>query len=215
MLDPTEQRIVGVLIEKELSVPESYPLTENALLAGCNQKSNRDPELALELFQVQGALMALRLRDWVAQVQGGRAPKVRHRVEERLGVDDREKAVLAELLLRGPQTPGELQRRVARMGFRAGSPEEVLAVLEGLAARTPPLVAKLPRRPRERDARWAHALGEQTPVPDPAPDPAPPSAAPTPSPEPPAESPLAVRLAALEAEVAELRARLERLESRP
>lgn len=214
MLDPTEQRIVGVLIEKELSMPGSYPLTENALLAGCNQKSNRDPEMALEAFQVQGAVMALRLRDWVARVEGGRAAKVRHRVEERLGVNDREKAVLAELLLRGPQSPGELHRRVARMGFRAASSRDVLAVLENLAARTPPLATKLPRRPREREVRWAHALGAASPAPDasPAGDRAPPAEEAVPAT--PADSALARRLAALEVEVAELRARLDRLESR-
>src|SRR5262245_8587078 len=123
-LDRTQQRILGVLIEKELSVPESYPLTENSLLLGCNQKSNREPEMSLEGFEVAGALMAMQLAGWVAKVEGSRTAHYRHRVEQQLGVDLHEKAVLAELLLRGPQAPGALKPRVQRMGFE-GSPEDI------------------------------------------------------------------------------------------
>lgn len=161
MLDRTEQRIVGVLIEKELAVPDSYPLTLNALVAGCNQKSNRHPEMGLEEFEVEGALMSLRLKEWVVESDrdGGRTKRFKHRIEEKLGVSDGEKAVLAELLLRGPQTPMELKNRVGRMGFHAQAPE-IEQMLRAFAERpTGALVVLLPRAPRERDARWAHTLG--------------------------------------------------------
>jgi uncharacterized protein YceH (UPF0502 family) len=161
MLDRTGQRIVGVLLEKELAVPDSYPMTVSALLAGCNQKSNRDPEMSLEEFEVSGALMALRLDGWVVKLEGGRADRFRHDVDRRLGLDAKQRAVLAELLLRGPQAPGALKTRVARMGF-VGPVEDVEAVLESLRDRPgQPLVERLPRAPRERDARWAHCLGER------------------------------------------------------
>ena len=95
MLDATQERIIGVLVEKELSVPESYPLTENALLAACNQKSNRDPQMSLEAFQINGALMSLQQTQWVARTErdGGRTVRYRHRLEEKLGLDDAEKAM--------------------------------------------------------------------------------------------------------------------------
>lgn len=159
MFDRTEQRIIGVLIEKELAVPDSYPMTENALVAGCNQKSNRDPEMALEVFEVAGALNALREKEWVVKVEGSRADRYRHELTQRLDVDRNQKAVLCELLVRGPQAPGALKPRVARMGFQA-SPAEITAVLEGLRSRSGgPLVEQLPRIPRERDQRWGHCMG--------------------------------------------------------
>jgi hypothetical protein len=159
-LDRTEQRIVGVLIEKQMSVPDSYPLSENALVDGCNQKSNRDPVTELESFQVAGALMALQDKGCVARVEGGgRVPKFRHRLAEELHVDDKALAVFAELLLRGPQAPGALKPRVQRMGLHA-SPEEIELLLQSLAQRSPPLAEQLPLRPRERDRRWRHLLGD-------------------------------------------------------
>jgi len=159
-LDRTEQRIVGVLIEKQLAVPDSYPLSENALRAGCNQSSNRDPVMDIAQFQVAGALMALHEKEWVARVEGGgRVPRYRHRVKERLGVEGNALPVLAELLVRGPQAPGALKGRVGRMGFDA-TPADVEAVLRDLAGCSPPLVEQLPRRPRERDQRWCHLLGD-------------------------------------------------------
>lgn len=163
-LDPTEQRIVGVLIEKELTVPDSYPLTESALLAGCNQKSNRDPEMSLESFQLNGALLALRDRGWVARVDcGGRRTKYRHTVEEKLNVTDREKPILSELLCRGPQAPGALKPRIARMGLMA-TPDEVADILDSLRSHVAgPLVAQLPKAPRERDQRWRHCFDASEP----------------------------------------------------
>jgi uncharacterized protein YceH (UPF0502 family) len=168
-LDRTEQRIVGVLIEKQLSVPDSYPLTENALVDGCNQKSNRDPMMELATFQVAGAVMALQEKGFVAKVDGGgRVARYRHLVVDKLGIDGKDLPVLAELLVRGPQAPGALKPRVARMGL-AASPEMLEALLHRLAQQSPPLVELLPLRPRERDRRWRHLLGsheesQDTPV---------------------------------------------------
>ena len=159
-LDRTEQRLVGVLVEKQLTVPDSYPMTENALVDGCNQKSNRDPIMELATFQVAGALMALQHKGVVARVDGaGRVPKFRHRLDEVLVLPKNAAPVLAELLLRGPQAPGALKPRVARMGYHA-SPEQVEALLRELAAQKPPLVELLPLGPRERDRRWRHLLGD-------------------------------------------------------
>jgi uncharacterized protein len=159
-LDKTEARIVGVLIEKQRTVPDTYPMSENALVNGCNQTSNRDPVTSLQSFEVAGALMALHGRNVVVRIEGGsRVVKYRHRIDEMLGLGDHQLAVLAELLLRGPQAPGALKPRVARMGFH-GTPEQIEAVLREMAAGSPPLVTQEPRRPRERDHRWRHLLGD-------------------------------------------------------
>ena len=211
-LDPTGQRIVGVLIEKQLSVPDSYPLTENSLVAGCNQSSNRDPIGEYESFQIAGALMALHEQNWVARVEGAsRVPKYRHRADERLGADPKILAVMAELLLRGPQAPGALKPRVARMGYHA-EPAAIEALLRDLAAHRPPLVEQLPLGPRERDRRWRHLLGPraESSVPSVPAAPAPVShpTRPTATPAPPD---LTDRVTTLEAEVAELRRRLDAL----
>ena len=212
-LDRTQQRILGVLMEKELAVPESYPLTENALLAGCNQKSNRDPEMGLEPFEVHGALVALMADDWAKTVSsvGNRTARYAHRFESRYPVDQKEKAVLCELLVRGPQAPGALKPRVARLGF-SSTPSEIEEVLASLASRAVPMVERLEKRPRERDRRWRHCLGEMdeshqgesvAAAPrDPAPEPAPQRLA---------GGDLEQRVAQLEAVVEELRAELRGL----
>ena len=159
-LDRTEQRIVGVLLEKQRTVPDTYPMTENSLVTGCNQSSNRDPVMSLQTFEVAGALMSLHGNDIVLRIEGGsRAVKYRHRLDEILGVNDNQLAVLAELLLRGPQAPGALKPRVARMGFHATA-LQVEEVLMALANCSPALVVQEPRRPRERDHRWRHLLGD-------------------------------------------------------
>lgn len=163
-LDRTGQRIVGVLIEKQLSVPDSYPLSENSLVDGCNQKNNRDPITELPSFAVAGALMWLQQHDYVGRVEGGgRVARFRHRMVERLQLSNHELAVIAELLLRGPQAPGALKARVQRMGYSAG-PEAIEALLQGLASRRPPLVEQLPLGPRERERRWRHLLGDGSEV---------------------------------------------------
>lgn len=229
MLDRTGQRIVGVLLEKQRTVPDIYPMSENALVDGCNQKSNRDPLMDLQKFQVAGALMALQEQGWVARIDGGgRVTKYRHKVVERLGLTEGEQAVMAELLLRGPQAPGALRPRVARMGF-TGDVDAVAKVLAQLASRPQPLVEELPLGPRERDRRWRHLLGardEESAVRpetglrenheigprEAAPrETAPQEAAPHDGA--PARD-LAARVAALEAALAALAARLDRLEPR-
>lgn len=220
-LDRTEQRIVGVLIEKQRTVPDTYPMTENALVAGCNQKSNRDPVMDLQQFEVAGACMALHQREVIARVEGGgRAVKFRHKLDELLNVGDDALAVLCELLVRGPQAPGALKPRVGRLGFHA-SPAQIEAVLQDLAARTPPLVEQQPKRPRERDHRWIHRLGpasehdaDATPAraPSAASLSVPPTRNPAPSPSSDGDGdPVEDRLRALEARVDELERRLEGL----
>ena len=220
-LDRTQQRILGVLIEKELTVPESYPLTENAVVAGCNQKSNRDPEMGLEPFQVNGALMAMMTDDWVktATSMGARTSRYAHRLDAHYAVDEREKAVLCELLVRGPQASGALKPRIARLGFDS-NPIEIEQVLRGMAEKVVPMVEQLPKRPRERDYRWRQLLGPMdssheaaaagvAPVSAPVTAPVTPTQ-PIPRPTPPASEDLEARVARLEQEVAELRAGLDR-----
>jgi uncharacterized protein YceH (UPF0502 family) len=159
-LDPLEQRLVGVLLEKEATVPETYPLTVNALVAGSNQKSNRDPELRVQDYEVEGALKSLLVKGWVLEHEreGGRTRRYAHQADKQLALGKAELAVLAELLLRGPQTPTELATRCARM-HAVGAPADVERRLRELAARPVPYVRELERRPREHAARWTHLLG--------------------------------------------------------
>lgn len=198
-LDSLELRVLGVLLEKELSTPEYYPLTLNALVNACNQSSNRDPVLALDETEVQSALDRLRDRRLVGSVHasGSRTVKYAQRITEPANLSVQEAAVLAELLLRGPQTPGELRTRSTRMYPFQGL-EEVEAALTLLAEAVPaPLALRLPRAPGMKEFRHAHLLGG-------APDettPAPPSAQPG----------LAARVATLETELATLRTEFEAL----
>ena len=161
MLDPIQQRVIGVLIEKERTVPDNYPLSENALVQGCNQKSNRDPEMSLDSIEVHPALVSLHEDGWIARVEGGgRVTKFKHRGEERLNCTRDELAVVCELLIRGPQAPGALKPRVARLGLKADA-DEVLEVLRRLEAKQPhALVEQLPRQAGQRDQRWRHLLGD-------------------------------------------------------
>src|SRR5262245_2221633 len=211
MLDRTEQRIVGVLLEKEKTVPDTYPMSENALVDGCNQKSNRDPVMDLVPFQIAGALMALQEKGWVARIDGGsRVTKYRHKVVERLGLKPHEIAVLAELLLRGPQAPGALKPRVQRLGLD-GTPEQIEAVLRQLASRPQPLVEQLALAPRERDRRWRHLIGDGSEA-----EPRGTAAVGTAAPAPPAalatpEGDLTARVQRLEEELAALRAQVRAL----
>jgi uncharacterized protein len=212
VLDRTERRVIGALLEKQLAVPEAYPLTLNSLVLACNQKSNRDPETAFTEGEVQGALHALMDRGWVTRIElaGARTVRFEHRVVEQLGVDEADAALLAELLLRGPQSVPELRSRASRM--RAfSSLEEVEQRLAELASRPVPYVRLLGKRPGERVARWEHLLsrpGESAPVESHAPA-ARPSARTPPSVPP---SSLEDRVAALEREVASLRLRLDSIE---
>ncbi|MDF1701850.1 MAG: DUF480 domain-containing protein, partial [Planctomycetota bacterium] len=116
-LDTLEQRIIGALIEKKLTTPDQYPLTLQALVAACNQKSNRDPKMDVEAYEVEGAIRALMDRGWVSRVErfGSRAMRYGHEAGSQLGVDKADLAILQELLCRGPQAPGALKTRCNRM----------------------------------------------------------------------------------------------------
>lgn len=221
-LDPLEQRLVGVLIEKESTVPETYPLTVNALVQGANQKSNRDPEMRVQDYEVEGALKSLLQKGWTLEHEkdGGRVRRYAHQAGSQLGVGKAELALLAELLLRGPQTPTELKTRCERM-HPVGSPPDVERRLAELAARPVPYVRQLPMRPRERDRRWMHLLGPRPEAPatgDVAAAPgagvaaALPPSRPAASPAPPA--PPAPRAAARDGELERLRDLVETLEQR-
>lgn len=176
-LDRTERRIVGSLLEKEMTVPDAYPLTLNSLLLACNQSSNRDPEMHLQEFEVTGAVRALMQKGWVAEMElsGARTRRYGHLAREQLGVDDVDLAILAELLLRGPQSPQELKTRASRMKPIA-TPEDAERRLQALAARPVPYVRFLGKRPGERVPRWEHLLGKPGETPPP---PAEPEVAPT------------------------------------
>ena len=174
ILNDIEVRVLGCLIEKELATPEYYPLTLNALTNACNQKSNRDPLMNLEEADAVRALDTLRFKQLaLLSAEGGRAAKYRHILAEKLRLSPAELAILAELLLRGPQTVGELRTRAERM-HRFPDPPGVEEALEELMARTPPLVARLPRQPGRKEQRHAHlfsgepepAAAERTPAPE-------------------------------------------------
>lgn len=162
LLSADEQRVLGCLLEKELTVPDTYPLTLNALRAACNQKSSRDPVVDYDDRTVQDAVRALKERG-LARVTwadyGRRTLKYLQTAVEPLALADDERALLTVLLLRGPQSPGELKTRTDRLHSFADR-AEVEACLTRMAERAEPLVVQLERRPGQQDHRWAHLLGE-------------------------------------------------------
>lgn len=159
-LDDAQVRVLGVLLEKQMSTPEYYPLTLNGVLAGCNQSSNRDPVMKLEEGAVFDALERLRAEGlaWVVQQSGSRTTKFEHRLRERFDLSEQEAAVLCELLLRGAQTPGELRSRTQRL-YAFTDLREVEAALSLLSEGEHRLVLKLPKAPGSREARYAQLLG--------------------------------------------------------
>jgi uncharacterized protein YceH (UPF0502 family) len=156
-LDPVEARVVACLVEKEITTPEYYPLTLNALVSACNQKSNRNPAVAYDEESVQEALEGLRAKGLASVLTGGgnRVPKFSHRLQERLNLGRREVALVCELLLRGPQTTAELRERASRM-HRFGDVEEVETCLRVLSERG--LARKLPRQTGNKEQRHVHLL---------------------------------------------------------
>lgn len=158
-LSPEEVRVLGCLVEKEATTPDSYPLTLNALRNACNQTTSRDPVVSYDDHTVQRALASLRERGLTRTVHStsNRATKFRHVLPDVLALDPAETAVLSVLMLRGPQTIGELKGRTERQHVFA-SLDEVVTVLDALAVRERPLVRQLPRRPGQKDARWVHLL---------------------------------------------------------
>jgi uncharacterized protein YceH (UPF0502 family) len=159
-LDVVERRVLGVLMEKALALPQYYPMTVNAITTACNQKQNRDPVMDLDEEVVWDALERLRNRNLVVRVAAGagaRTDKFKHNVAEAWSWPASHRAIMAELLLRGPQTVAELRTRASRMSEFATS-EEVTTALETLAAHDPPWVRLLPRQPGQSAARWGHLL---------------------------------------------------------
>jgi uncharacterized protein YceH (UPF0502 family) len=162
-LSPVEARVLGALIEKEITTPEYYPLSLNALVNACNQKSNRDPLLHLEENEIRRALNHLESQSLVRSVGDSRVTKFEHRLQETFNFYRPEIAVICELLLRGPQTPGELRNRASRM-HPFEDLESVHSALQRLAKREPPMVVILPRQPGTKEARYAHLLSEHSPL---------------------------------------------------
>jgi len=201
-LDAVEIRILGSLLEKEQTTPEVYPLTVAALLAACNQRTNREPVMEATETEVVDALDRLRQEVLVWRKEGARSERWSQSVSRRWGLDTAGKrALLTLLLLRGPQTAGELKSRSDRLHPFA-SLEEVEETLRRLAADEEPLVAELPRRPGRKETRWTHLVGEIAEAP------AEPAEA---GPIVPSGPSLASRVERLEAEVARLAADLAAL----
>jgi uncharacterized protein YceH (UPF0502 family) len=167
-LGAEQGRVIGSLIEKQLTTPQQYPLSLNALLQACNQLSNRDPVVSYDERMVDETLVSLKeagLVRFVHPSHGRSVTRYRQVLDERLGLDDQQLALVAVLLLRGPQTAGELRTRTERMASFAG-----IAALEGglhrLAALPEPLAARLPRRPGQKEERWTQLLMDAVPTDD-------------------------------------------------
>jgi uncharacterized protein len=198
-LTAEEIRVLGSLVEKQRTTPDQYPLTLNALRLACNQATNRDPVVEYEDHTIREALERLARRRWVrlASGQGSRATKYRHLFDEALGLSGAETAVLAVLMLRGAQTPGELRARTERL-HRFGEHAELMETLDGLIDRE--LVARLARRPGQKEERYIHLLADDDEEEESV---EPVQAASAPG--------LEERVATLEAEVAELRETVQTL----
>ncbi len=158
-LTETEVRVLGSLIEKDITPPEYYPLSLNALVNACNQKSNRDPVMQLDEDTVRGALEGLQQQRMAGPARGAdsRVTKYEQRLQEVFNFTRAETAVLCVLLLRGPQTPGELRGRSERL-HRFETLEDVQSALQKLMQRDPPLAKVLPRQPGTKESRYAHLL---------------------------------------------------------
>jgi uncharacterized protein YceH (UPF0502 family) len=159
VLSDIECRVLGALIEKDITTPDYYPLSLNALVNACNQKNNRDPVMNLDENAVRDALHALQEKRMAGPAGGAdsRVTKYEHRVQEVFNFTRAETAVMDVLLLRGPQTPGELRGRTERM-YRFEELADVQATLQKLMQREPPLVKMLPRQPGTKESRYAHLL---------------------------------------------------------
>jgi uncharacterized protein len=195
--DAAELRVLGALIEKQRTTPDVYPLSLNSLRLACNQSTNRDPVVEYDEPTIRAALERLGRKGWtrLASGRGSRAIKYRHLLDEALGLSGAELSLLAVLMLRGPQTLGELKSRSERL-HRFDSLDEVTERLEGLAGRE--LAARLPRRPGQKEERFAQLLGGEQ-------DDEPPAAAAAAALQPRAAGGLDERVARLEDEIARLR----------
>lgn len=205
-MNPAEARVLGTLVEKEVTTPDYYPLSLNALANGCNQRSNREPVMDLDEDSIRQALHRLEDLRLSGPVRGteSRVTKYEHWLGEAFNLSRAETALLCVLLLRGPQTPGELRGRTERM-HRFEEIDDVLGGLERLMQREPPLVAVLPRQPGTKESRYAHLLS------------GPVSSAPASSPSERAAAPVPnrdERMEKLEEKVAELESKITALTSR-
>jgi uncharacterized protein len=163
-LTDIECRVLGCLIEKDITTPDYYPLSLNALVNACNQKNNRDPVMALDEASVRHALATLQEKRMAGPASGAdsRVAKFEHRLQEVFNFDRREIAILCVLLLRGAQTPGELRGRTDRMYHFEGL-DDVVSTLDRLAQREPPLVCILPRQPGTKESRYMHLFSGEPP----------------------------------------------------
>jgi uncharacterized protein YceH (UPF0502 family) len=162
-LTDIEVRVLGSLIEKDITTPDYYPLSLNALVNACNQKNNRDPIMNLEEDSVRDALNTLQEKRFAGPAGGAdsRVTKYEHRLQEVFNFDRREIAVICVLLLRGPQTPGELRGRTDRM-YRFEALDDVQTTVQRLMDREPPLVRVLPRQPGTKESRYVHLFAGDT-----------------------------------------------------
>jgi hypothetical protein len=164
-----ETRVLGTLFEKQHTVPDSYPLTLNALVSGCNQKTSRSPVMEASEAEVQASLDSLKSANLVMETSGGRVSRYAHNIERVLQVPSQSIALLTSLMLRGPQTAGELRINCERM-HSFSDISAVQGFLDELAARpAAPLVVELPRLPGSRENRWAHLLSGSAKMETPAP----------------------------------------------
>ncbi len=205
LLTDIEVRTLGSLIEKDITTPDYYPLSLNALVNACNQKNNRDPVMTLDEDSVSNALATLQEKRLAGPASGAdsRVTKYEHRLQEVFNFDRREIAILCVLLLRGPQTPGELRGRTERT-YRFEALDDVTSTLDRLSQRQPPLVAVLPRQPGTKESRYMQLFSGDAPPADSARTPQPASD--------PARSCATDRLAHLENEVLELRRELAEMQ---
>ena len=204
-LTEIETRVLGALIEKDITTPDYYPLSLNALVNASNQKNNRDPVMALDEAAVRDALASLQEKRMAGPASGAdsRVTKFEHRLQEVFNFDRREIAVVCVLLLRGPQTPGELRSRTDRM-YHFEALDDVISTLDRLAQREPPLAVVLPRQPGTKESRFMHLFSGEPPMSEAATV----SVARAPSPATAAANSTADRLATLEDEVSSLRREL-------
>lgn len=214
-LDCLEVRLIGCMIEKQITTPDQYPLSLNSLVSACNQKSNRDPVMSLDEPAVQHTLDGLSRRHLVLERSGfgSRVPKYQHLFCNTefgsLKFTAQELAIVCELLLRGPQTPGELRSRASRMATFIDVAEVEAALQSLLERESGPLVARLPREPGRRESRYMHLFGGPPPPETSVADTAAAGADPVAD-----DPPLAGRVASLEEEVRQLRAELAELKAR-
>ena len=200
LITPIEARVLGSLVEKEISTPEYYPLSLNALVNACNQKNNREPAMHLDEEAVRDALRSLEDQRLAgpARVAESRVEKYEHHLQEAFNFTRGETAVVCELLLRGPQTPGELRSRAERL-YRFEEVADVLSVLDRLMQRDPALVAALARQSGAREVRYAQLLTGEPAMPASSPG------------EPAAAGNAQDRLLQLEADVAQLRQEIDQM----